>query len=159
MRNPNTFCKDCQKPVYRRPSELKKWDNVYCSVCKKSHMKEFAISGNDVRYVRYIKMWKNGKISGMKGKYSISNHIKRYLFKKYDNKCCKCSWSEINKFTNKIPLEIEHIDGDFTNNKEENLLLLCPNCHSLTPTYKGANRGNGRKERNVCRYSSVGQSS
>lgn len=76
MRNPNTFCKDCQKPLYRRPSELKKWDDVYCGICKKSHMKEFAISGNDARYLRYIKMWKNGEVTGMKGKYSISNHIK-----------------------------------------------------------------------------------
>lgn len=33
------------------------------------------------------------------------------------------------------------------NNKEENLLLLCPNCHSLTSTYKGANKGNGRPGR------------
>ena len=38
----------------------------------------------------------------------------------------------------------QHIDGNSKNNKEENLTLLCPNCHSLTKTYKGANRGNGR---------------
>jgi predicted HNH restriction endonuclease len=44
-------------------------------------------------------------------------------------------------------LEIEHIDGNFENNAEENLELLCPNCHSLTSTYKGANKGSGRKER------------
>lgn len=46
-----------------------------------------------------------------------------------------------------FPLEVEHIDGNFENNSEENLTLLCPNCYSLTPTYKGANKGNGRKER------------
>ena len=44
-----------------------------------------------------------------------------------------------------IPLEIEHIDGNALNNKEENLILLCPNCHSLTKTYRGANRGNGKR--------------
>ena len=54
---------------------------------------------------------------------------------------------EINKYTNKIPLEIEHIDGNYKNNNEENLILLCPNCHSLTSTYKGANLNNGRKSR------------
>ena len=31
-------------------------------------------------------------------------------------------------------------------NKEENLTLLCPNCHSLTPTYRGANKGNGKRD-------------
>ena len=36
--------------------------------------------------------------------------------------------------------------GNFENNSETNLTLLCPNCHSLTPTYKGANKGNGRKD-------------
>ena len=43
----------------------------------------------------------------------------------------------------KLPL-----DGNYLNNSEDNLDLICPNCHSLTPTYKGANLGNGRKERN-----------
>ena len=57
----------------------------------------------------------------------------------------------MNPFSNIIPLEIEHIDGNYLNNSESNLTLLCPNCHSLTATYKGANRGNGRKDRK--RYS------
>ena len=84
----------------------------------------------------------------MRGEYQISMHIKTYLFKKYDNKCSKCGWSQINPYTNSIPLEIEHIDGNYRNNKEENLRLLCPNCHSLTETYKGANIHKGRKSRN-----------
>ena len=53
----------------------------------------------------------------------------------------------MNLFTKKIPLEVEHIDGNSQNNKEENLTLLCPSCHSLTKTYKGANKGKGRKHR------------
>lgn len=36
-----------------------------------------------------------------------------------------------------IVLELEHIDGDKSNCLRENLKLLCPNCHSLTPTWKG----------------------
>jgi Zn finger protein HypA/HybF involved in hydrogenase expression len=71
------------------------------------------------------------------------------LFKKYDNKCSKCGWGEMNEFTNKIPLEVEHIDGNSENNKEDNLTLLCPNCYSMTKTYKGANRGNGRHNRMI----------
>ncbi len=68
------------------------------------------------------------------------------MYEKYNNRCAKCGWSERNPFTNVIPLEIEHIDGDATNNKEENLTLLCPNCHSLTPTYRGANKGHGTRD-------------
>jgi 5-methylcytosine-specific restriction endonuclease McrA len=40
-----------------------------------------------------------------------------------------------------IPLELDHIDGDRTNNLLENLRLLCPNCRALTPTYRGRNIG------------------
>ena len=38
-----------------------------------------------------------------------------------------------------IPLELDHIDGDRENNSLSNLRLLCPNCHALTPTYRGRN--------------------
>lgn len=40
-----------------------------------------------------------------------------------------------------IPLDLDHIDGNADNSSEENLRLICPNCHALTETYKGANIG------------------
>jgi hypothetical protein len=39
-----------------------------------------------------------------------------------------------------IVLHLDHIDGDRTNHRLENLRLLCPNCHSQTDTYCGRNR-------------------
>jgi predicted HNH restriction endonuclease len=36
-----------------------------------------------------------------------------------------------------IPLELDRINGDRTDNRKENLRLLCPNCHALTETYRG----------------------
>ena len=42
---------------------------------------------------------------------------------------------------------MEHIDGNSENNNIENLELLCPNCHSLTPTFGALNKGKGRKNR------------
>lgn len=41
-----------------------------------------------------------------------------------------------------IPLELDHVNGDRRDNRLENLRLLCPNCHALTPTYRGRNIGN-----------------
>jgi len=73
--------------------------------------------------------------------------LKLYLIKKYGEKCMECGWDKINPVTNKVPIELEHIDGDSLNNNLENLKLLCPNCHSLTPTYKALNIGNGRHSR------------
>ena len=101
----------------------------------------------DYQYKTYIDRWKCGLENGMRGEYLVSQHIKRYLMGKFNNKCSQCGWGEVNPYTGNIPLEVHHNDGDYTNNKEENLDLLCPNCHSLTATYKKANVGNGRKDR------------
>ena len=79
--------------------------------------------------------------------YQISMHIKTYLLKKFNNQCSKYGWSKRNPYTGNIPLEIDHIDGNYKNNNEDNLIVLCPNCHSLTETYKGANLNFGRKNR------------
>jgi hypothetical protein len=76
-----------------------------------------------------------------------SRQYKNYLIEKYGNKCMECGWGEKNPKSNTIPIELEHIDGNSSNNNLCNLKLLCPNCHSLTPTYKGANKGNGRYNR------------
>lgn len=71
--------------------------------------------------------------------------IRRYLYKKYDGKCQICGWCEENQHTHKVPLQVHHIDGDCTNNKEENLQLLCPNCHSLTETFGSRNKNNSKR--------------
>ena len=123
------YCLNCQKLI----SDKKKFCNNQCQ-------KEY-------EYKNYINKWKNNQTNGIRGDYQISLHIKRYLMEKYNYKCSKCGWGEKNIFTNKIPLEVEHIDGNYMNNDEKNLILLCPNCHSLTRTYKGANRNYGRKQR------------
>lgn len=69
------------------------------------------------------------------------------MLEKSSYKCSQCGWSEKNPISNKIPLEIDHIDGNYKNNSEDNLRVLCPNCHSLTKTFKALNYGNGRSGR------------
>ena len=101
----------------------------------------------EYQYQCYIKEWKAGRVLGLQGLGIVSGHIKRYLRRKFEDKCCVCGWSKINARTEKVPLVADHIDGNWRNNVESNLRLLCPNCDSLTPTYAGLNRGNGRKNR------------
>lgn len=91
-----------------------------------------------------IDLWKNGQLSGMRGKTSTAHWLRNYILEKFDYKCTECGWNKTNSHTGRIPLELEHIDGDFTNNSEENLTILCPNCHSLTKSYKGGNKKSGR---------------
>lgn len=49
-----------------------------------------------------------------------------------------------NPTTGNIPLEIDHINGDCTDNSPENIIVLCPTCHALTPTYRSLNRSSKR---------------
>lgn len=99
----------------------------------------------EYEYLLFVENWKIGNNSGTKGHWGqLSNYIRRYMLEKNQYKCSICGWGEVNPYTNTIPLEIDHIDGDASNNREENLRVICPNCHSLTPSYRGANRGNGR---------------
>lgn len=67
--------------------------------------------------------------------------------KKHEGKCSACGGDKKHPLMDHSPLEIEHIDGNADNNKEENLTLLCPNCHALSPYYKNLNRGKGRRWR------------
>lgn len=123
------YCLNCGKLLNNRQAK-------YCSnICQ-----------TDYQYKQYINRWKSGEETGLSGEYSISQHIRRYLMNKYSCKCQLCGWGEVNPYTNTTPLEIHHIDGDYKNNNEDNLQLLCPNCHSLTETYKSHNK-NGRKQR------------
>ena len=53
--------------------------------------------------------------------------------------CEICNWSKMSS-DGRIPLELDHINGDRTDNRLENLRILCPNCHSLQPTHRGLNK-------------------
>ena len=60
-------CLNCKKII--------KSKNKFCSIlCQKNY-----------QYKDYIRRWKENKVSGIRGEYQISNHIKTYLFNKYNN--------------------------------------------------------------------------
>ena len=98
----------------------------------------------EYKYKNFIEKWKKGYDKGVIGKCGVSKYIRLYLFEKHNNKCEICGWGKENPITHKIPLQIHHIDGDCTNNSEDNLQLLCPNCHSLTDTFGSLNKNSKR---------------
>ena len=55
--------------------------------------------------------------------------------------CYNTKWLSI-----PISLELHHIDGNPNNNDLLNLQLLCPNCHSTTPNYRGKNKKKVEKQ-------------
>jgi len=109
--------------------------NKYCSTkCQQAFANE-----------QRILEWKRTGITGRSTSSGTAPWIKKYILDKQGGKCLKCN---IDSWQNEpIVLELEHIDGNSSNDKEDNLCCLCPNCHSQTPTYKAKNKGNGRKHR------------
>ena len=73
----------------------------------------------------------------------IRRHVRNYLIAKHGHKCQMCGLSEWRSHS--IPLVCDHIDGSAKNCNLENFRIICNNCDSVLPTYKGKNRGKGRK--------------
>ena len=67
----------------------------------------------------------------------LRGYVKRHNLMEYRCVNCGCDGSWQGGF---ISLEIDHMDGDNTNNELNNLRYLCPNCHALTETYRGRNK-------------------
>jgi Zn finger protein HypA/HybF involved in hydrogenase expression len=157
LNNPN-LCTCCNSPI-----AYEKRNNKFCSQsCSASF-------NNSARGRKTSSCLNCGKEIGEGGKYcsricqnefetkeklevwnttgKLSQAAIRFIREKFENKCSCCGISEWNK--KPITLELEHIDGNSDNNQEINLTILCPNCHSQTPTYKAKNKGNGRHSRKL----------
>ena len=126
------------------------------------HLNIVSAGGNYFTVKRYIKLWNidtshfTGKLWN-KGKHIICNPAKslKEILKedstyqsyklakrliKEGIKELKCEYCNLSKWQNKpIPLELHHINGIHSDNRLENLQLLCPNCHALTDSYRGKN--------------------
>ncbi len=78
--------------------------------------------------------WSKGEQLKDFSSYTRVGNFKHHLLKTRGNQCECCKNTEwLNQI---IKLEVHHIDGHKGNNKEENLQLLCPNCHAYTPNYR-----------------------
>jgi 5-methylcytosine-specific restriction endonuclease McrA len=138
-RSPLGTCIQCNNIISKKGRERR----LFCSIkCCIEHRKIEALNYRK----QFVEKWLLGLISGNYGE-ATHHYVRAYLLEKAEFKCQKCGWNEINSFSGKSPLQINHIDGDSTRTIESNLEVLCPNCHSLTSSFMGLNYGNGRKSR------------
>ena len=139
LKKPRPKCPICGREPYRS----------YYKYCSNTCQIEF-------QYRKYINRWKTGEVSGLTCLGLVSRHIKKYLRNKYGDKCCLCGWSKVNSKTGVVPLVADHVDGNWRNNIESNLRLICPNCDSLLPTFAGLNRGNSKRRRVISKRAREG---
>ena len=88
---------------------------------------------NSSKEAKEKQVWNKGKYTAEFSYNGFGTH-KKVLIEERGHKCESCNLTEW--LRKAITLELEHIDGDRKNNIKENLKLLCPNCHSYTPTWR-----------------------
>lgn len=125
-------CIGCGTPTY---------NTKYCSVrCQQL-----------VQYEQRVSEWLkfDGVFMLMAGK--TPAWIRRYLLAEADEKCTECGWNGYHSITGKTVLQVDHINGDWTDYSRSNLRVLCPNCHALTPNFMALNKMTMKERRGeVC---------
>ena len=108
-------CKNCEKDLLRRPSEINK-SHSGDFFCNKSCFATYSNKGKR-------RNWKGGLYS-----------YRPRALKTYGEKCNRCGYNEYSKV-----LEVHHVNHNRNNNEVENLEVLCPTCHSVEHQvfYKG----------------------
>lgn len=142
------FCNQVCATTFNNKHRNRKRSNKNCLFCKKifypfsSRVKFCTVrcSADHKSLIAYQNVTNNT------GETYSPRCAKKHILKEQENKCiiCKCShtWND-----QLLIFILDHIDGDSTNNKRENLRLVCPNCDSQLPTYKSKNKNSGRHYR------------
>lgn len=151
-------CLNCDKPV-----ELKKWKKKFCNkscACtynnkikpkrkRVSRLYNCTYCGNPISHAG--KIYCSMKCSSLARKIkdlsltTQDSTRKRIILEETGYICSICkitSWME-----DKVPLVLDHINGNSEDNSRENLRLVCGNCNMQLPTFVARNRGNGRHYR------------
>ncbi|UNY46959.1 HNH endonuclease [Cronobacter phage LPCS28] len=122
----------CNKEFLRNPSAIIEGQKIYCNhECRVTHERHINVTE-----------WLSGRLVGYKGKCKqLKPFVRDYVIKKNGGtQCSQCGWNEKHPIDNRSLTEIDHIDGNADNCSPENLRVLCPNCHSMTPTYRARNK-------------------
>ena len=124
-----SICIYCDNKFYTKHYKIAKYCN---KICQSRYR----------RKIRIDEIIKSGVLYKKPGEARVA---KTYLLEIRGHKCEVCN---ITKWCGRpAPLIMDHIDGNYMNNRLDNLRLVCGNCDMQLPTYKSKNKGKGRHSR------------
>lgn len=144
----HTFCSHSCSALFNNAP--RQGESRYCNQCgEKLIGKSKEWCSNSCRLLfrkeATIKQWKMGVVQGWSGKTrGLCTWLRRYLHETRGTSCEVCGWDGRHPVDNAVLTEIDHIDGDAENCCENNLRILCPNCHASTPTHRARNKNSKR---------------
>ena len=132
IRQPDTTCKSCGNTFIKRRKEHK-FCSKQCSV-------------DYYKLLLYTKFERDGRFYPCDDTPRNSTTVRNYLIHKYGNICMICGQSGENWNKKPMTLIIDHINGDSRDWSMGNIQMVCSNCDSQLPTYKGRNKGKSTRK-------------
>lgn len=126
----------------------KPWiEDSLCEICETviDPRRRFCSRDCNLRYrknldLEYIERWKLGEETGSTDLSFTASVVVRWIWDKEGPHCWQYGWDTPHESDGLPPLQIDHINGDRSDDSFGNLRLLCPNCHALTPTWGARDR-------------------
>lgn len=147
--NPRFCGRSCSAAYNNRQSPKRKRQTQSCPNCQKQFLKR--VNSNQTfcsaqcRKTNYCARIKAAGRFDINGQPS-SVTVRKFLIFTYGNSCSVCTQSGDSWRGQPLTLIVDHIDGNANNWKLANIRLVCPNCDSQLPTFKGRNKGKSTRK-------------